>query len=130
MKEELVTHKQAVKLKELGFKARTLYYYEDSKLRPYNQDNGLGWDFNTSFITCQSAPFRQQVFKWFREEYSMYGGVTALEDESAFYYLISTHVKVPFANRICSLSNWEEFEQAEDACIDKIIELIESKPEN
>ena len=69
MKTEFVTYELAVKLKELGFKERVLTYFEDEASKLYT--NLMGWDFNTSFLTCVSRPTYSQVFDWFENEHKM-----------------------------------------------------------
>jgi hypothetical protein len=62
MEEHFVNYNQALALKELGFKERCSHYFDHNKFKIHNEISG--WDFNTSFITCVSAPLKSQVFKF------------------------------------------------------------------
>lgn len=72
----------------------------------------------------------QQAFRWFRDEHGVSAYISPLEDGSAFDYMVYTNINVPYSNRICSLpSKWNTYEEAELACLDKLIEIVESKKE-
>ena len=138
MEKEFVSYEQAVALKELGFdeKCLTTYIYkgglnsiwnvhcyqvEDEYLFENTRDDL--WNTNsTNKSDCISAPLKQQVFRWFREKYGWYANLSSWihEEELGTYHEYeiygtpnSAHCWTPF----------KTYEEAEDACIDKLIEL-------
>jgi hypothetical protein len=126
MEEHFVNYNQALALKELGFKERCSHYFDHNKLKIHNEISG--WDFNTSFITCVSAPLKSQVFKWFRDKHGLYSsyGTTNDFDEKINGYVISV-----FNDGVRKKLhiNWEvgTYEEAESECIDRLISIIKEK---
>jgi hypothetical protein len=115
------TYNQALALKELGFKERCSHYFENNKFKIHNEISG--WDFNTSFITCVSAPLKSQVFKWFRDKHNLISCIRTISygctiDEQEFFYEIVS------VRGVASYEIYDTYEEAESACIDKLIELI------
>ena len=104
MEKEFVTYEQALALKELGFD-------EECLCRWYEVD---------SLTVRITAPFKSQVFRWFREKYEIHG-------------FIIHYSRVMFKWCIDSGDDFEEsikldtYEEAENACIDKLIELVKNK---
>jgi hypothetical protein len=119
LQKEFVPYELAVKLKAIGFKERVLTYYEDGKPKLHNDITG--WDFNSSFLNCVSRPTFSQAFRWFREKYDLPSWT--YESEGKWFWKI---VKGDF---------WEQdkkpyiYEEAELACLEKLIEIVESKSE-
>jgi hypothetical protein len=140
MKENFVTYKQALALKELGFDEPCLAFFlntgkfyttvEYPHSITYHKQNQLG-DYN---YDSTSAPLKQDIFKWFRDEHKLYAEIN-LDSYKEPYYLKVTIKKMdatntyvekefyPYANGIGDIDN-DKFEEAESACIDKLIELI------
>ena len=123
MTKEFTPYGRALKLKELGFDESCFgFYYDDGELKIK--------EGNISRLGYINAPTFQQAFRWFREEHGVSVYVSPLEDSSAFYHMIYTNITVPYSNRICSLpSKWNTYEEAELACLDKLIEIVELKQE-
>lgn len=71
-----------------------------------------------------SLPLKQQVFRWFREKYSLHGYISRFS-LSEFDYTISFHSSDKNTGKIWSANNFmNSYEEAESACIDKLIQLI------
>jgi hypothetical protein len=127
MEKYFVTFEQALVLKELGFDEPCFRYvyigdtgnnvnrYEEvvpSRAINYNHDS-----------LCISQPLKSQVFEWFREKHNIKGFVEPVE------YLDGTpDTYVWFVYNDCH-SGTEQltFEEAEYACIDKLIEYVKLK---
>ena len=111
MEKEFVTYEQALALKELGFKEDCLasYYHAGKRLDICEYINHGKYTI--------LAPLKQQVFRWFREKYEIHG-------------FIIHYSRVMFKWCIDSGDDFEEsikldtYEEAENACIDKLIELV------
>jgi hypothetical protein len=126
MKKEFVPYELAVKLKELGFDEPCLACYideEDKDILSFSfdsndcyqeiEDNEL--KRNTQFKNSITAPTFSQAFKWFREKYDL-------------HLLPSKNVNKWWA----TFGSWtsevyDSYEEAELACLDKLIEIVESK---
>jgi hypothetical protein len=128
MKIEFVTYEQALQLKELGFNEPCLFGYNQDdenklltapQLSSYEINSGKNSDVTK--INKVTAPFKAQVFKWFRDEHNL-----------------KFHIRQDNWNNWCSvwilISNEHErvrgystYEKAEDACLNKLIEIIKQK---
>jgi hypothetical protein len=111
MDKEFVTYEQALALKELGFEYEKFYNY-------------------TSPMT-NLAPLKQQVFRWFRENYGLYQQIEVYrisefkDDELFFDFKIidnSDDTDFQYNNDLYST-----YEEAENAAIDKLIELAKQQ---
>jgi hypothetical protein len=135
MKNEFVTYEQALALKELGFDEKCLaYWFNETPLNPEGQclvyyrkpydnvgiTNGIireyGW-----------APLYQQAFRWFRE----------LGFDSSIYRA-RTKTKIycwSISNLLSGLEyppsmigeRADSYEEAELACLKKLIEIVKEK---
>jgi hypothetical protein len=122
MKKEFLPYDRALKLKQLGFDEPCLGFYER------NQELVIQECFITDFhgdsLQCV-APLFQQAFRWFGEEHGLFGnpGISNFANKTYGYNVTTLNVPHYLFNAH-SLSSMEE---AELACIDKLIELVELK---
>jgi hypothetical protein len=123
MENEFVTYDQALALKELGFDEDCFGWYDSNKNLYMNIQskqtvlfhNKLG-RFNDSVIT----PTKSQLFRWFREKYgfchfvnhSGHGFCSGWEDKG-----YNEH----------GFENFNTYEEAENACIEKLIEIAKQQ---
>lgn len=112
-----VTLPQAIQLKALGFKERTLTYYENEQPKIYH--NVMGWDFNTSFLTCVSRPTYTEAFDWFRKKYGYWSYIKEATKGTNRFYIEKFDEKF-FNSDIVNI-----YEEAEFACLEKLIKIIE-----
>ena len=115
MEKEFANYNQALRLKELGFDERCLkcYFKQSGVLL-----DGHGNMYNTP------APLYQQAFRWFREKYDYYISVFRTHDGNWGTDLWLLGVHKPKATVF-----GETYEEAELACLDKLIEIVGSKSE-
>jgi len=141
--EEFVTYELAVKLKELGFNdpCFNLYDFRTKELMykiPNIGEVGTYKCANHNKTNHISAPLYQQAFRWFREKHG-------LDGESCRYNLTHSEAKLLGINKTevshvyIVIINGEDFpeldkmvyytskEEAERACLEKLIEIVESK---
>ena len=104
MEKEFVTYELAVKLKALGFDEECLSYY-------FNKQ--LSFGSKTAYGEVVEAPLYQQAFRWFREKYKL-------------HYPIAVSDGVWFYDK-WSLGVYKTYEEAELACLEKLIEIVETK---
>jgi hypothetical protein len=147
MIKDFCTYEQSVALKELGFDEDCIAYYDTDGL----QISSHYWypgNKNSSFPTPEltnnpkiSAPLKSAVFRWFEEIHGLY------KDLHPEFYIdgvnINWRILWPFDNekRIMDSKNFPRYsgtmmygdngeyktqDDAESACIDKLIELIKN----
>ncbi len=119
MTKEFLPYDRALKLKQLGFDEPCLGFYER------NQELIIQECFITDFhgdsLQCV-APLFQQAFRWFRDEHGHNGVVEGCKKhgfEWCIFPDMEHYIKPP--------NNFNTYEEAELACIDKLIELVELK---
>jgi hypothetical protein len=125
MEKEFVPYELALKLKELGFKERCLTYYGGDKPMIYDGLTIHGWDHNTSFLNWTSRPTFQQAFRWFRENYKVYYTIEGSNKHGFAFCIYSENDDIIEEVSLV----YPIYEQAELACLHKLIELIETKKE-
>jgi hypothetical protein len=107
----------------LGFDIECLGYY--------NIDPSLKHAYFTQMPPfdhewCLAAPLYQQVFRWFREKYGYMGKV------DAFFYPIGYTFRIDNLKDEVIVSwgepenDFETYEEAELACLNKLIELVKN----
>jgi hypothetical protein len=128
MTKEFVPYELALKLKELGFNEPCFGYYFTL--------NGTDWKFadnheyfeiddqlviGTNFTLL--APLFQQAFRWFRENGFLIDFSSHDKDTHDFYIKWGV-----FEQRGSILSDaYNTYEEAELACLDKLIEIVDLK---
>ena len=133
MNKEFVTYKTALALKELGFDDLCLFYYADNEaLRIYHQS-----DIEEDLV---AAPLYQQAFRWFREKHNLWIEIHVEDNvklgEQRYYWTIFGEYKSLEGNswiRSKKDSNgvmYNTYEEAQDACLDKLIELVKNDNTN
>ena len=117
MEKEFVSYEQAVALKELGFDEMCLAWHNSIRLFIDNYDN---YNSKMPFEYCCSLPLKQQVFRWFREKYKLEPEIVS----DMFGYVVSiVDRNKPVKIQLSPKNLFQTYEEAENACIDKLIEL-------
>jgi hypothetical protein len=121
---EFIPCEQSLELKELGFDNDCIgYYYTDPNAasipilciyKPYKNE------------FCLPAPIYQEAFRWFREKYGIYPIIEAKNYfKSPIKWIYSTcNVNGSFE---VGLTNHNTYEEAELACLKKLIEIVKTK---
>jgi hypothetical protein len=135
MEKEFVTYEQALALKELGFDEPCLAFYDgtwDTKIYfNYKRDSSGDYEpFTTSErLNWFGAPLKSQAFRWFREKHKLHSWVQPMyEDQDFFVFVLAKPIDFMIPKDI----NWKgdeylNHEEAKNACIDKLIEIIKNK---
>ena len=126
MEKYFANYNQSLILKELGFNEECLYYFNSKGILSTKTDEyELYLIRNDKWISpACSAPLKSQVFEFFRA----YGLTAVIED-----YLDDYEVKIVewtlSDDRIVHefLNRFDSWEEAESACIDKLIEIVKLK---
>ena len=138
MNKEFIQYTEALALKELGFNEPCIAIYSNA-----NPKTGLYTlkKYRLKLIKQASqkdkgvkAPLYQQAFRWFRESHGICSWIERLYTEySVAYYKTNEEYKKDASskmhNLIISLKEYSTYEEAELACLKKLIEIVESKKE-
>jgi hypothetical protein len=128
MEKEFVHYELALRMKQLGYKKEGVdedcfaFYDEEEYLFTVREQD----DIDEEWLI---APTFSQAFRWFREKYGLFS--------SEVYDRGLDNGKLPiihsYSFRILNLNNFEDFygdtfdiyEEAELACLEKLIEIVE-----
>ena len=115
MNKEVVPIKQALELKELGFDKPCfgVYYTKDGDVRIV--ENGEDGDAQTF----------SQAFGWFREKHNINVVIDRVTNDEWTY--TGYNFNVPQLKEISEEGLWNTYEEAELACLKKLIELVKNK---
>ena len=126
MEKEFVPYELALRMKQLGFDEKCFRYYQNGFLM---NDNPYLVPKNSHLITSEkecSAPTFSQAFRWFRDEYNLFG-YSYPNDYQTYGYRI-VEVKSPENKEL--IYDWgtnNTNEEAELACLEKLIEIVEKQ---
>ena len=120
MKNEFLPYDRALKLKELGFDEPCIATHGYLELYINTDDGHL------------KAPLFQQAFRWFRENYSLYSLIGIHPNTKEWYSSYqnlnwSGKETLDFIKTEDRRIRFKTYEEAELACLDKLIEIVESK---
>jgi hypothetical protein len=128
MEKEFIPYDLALRMKALGFDEPCFgAFYDDGKLFIHWNDNVDADELFISQEKCEYydyeclAPTWQSAFRWFREKYKFYASVVHMNKKNAFYITVYGEEKIEFY--------FDTYEEAELACLTKLIEIVESKTE-
>lgn len=125
LEKEFIPFEESLALKELGFDEYCLCYYENNKLRIFEQP-----EYNEILAYRESeyikgiadcfAPLYQQAFRWFRNKHDIDSWIFKYydnDDEKSYYKF---NLKV---GKFYSFT-YNTYEEAELACLRKLIEYV------
>jgi len=104
MNKEFVTYEQALALKELGFNIPSVSDYS----------------YPSSGNLITQAILYQQAFRWFREKHQLHSTITSISQESWQWHI----TKIGESLGKLYDEDFYTYEEAEDACIDKLINMV------
>jgi hypothetical protein len=116
MEKEFVSYELALRMKALGFDELCFGYYENGVfIVHYNSKQ----EFEL-LLNC-SAPTFYQAFRFFREKYFIVGYIVP-KNGKYIYNIISNSINL-------ELMGFKTYKEAELACLNKLIEIVETKLE-
>lgn len=125
MEKEFVPHKLALRLKAIGFDGPTEYSWIVNKVYP----NGIighsapGYNYNKNDEEL-SAPTFSQAFRWFRNKYNLY---YQIDKQGYWFFSIKKDEGYGDLTEIISIYDFDSNDDAELACLEKLIEIVELK---
>ena len=142
MEKEFVPYDLAVKLKEAGFDEPCMgvYYGDVEDIQFTLNVRETQYYAQKGYKDGVLAPTFSQAFRWFREKYQIFPEVlTDCTTEPKFVYTYNTFYGNPkdlteqewgWENNIGQYSDiYRTYEGAELACLEKLIEIVETKSE-
>ena len=120
MNKEFIPYEQALALKELGFDEPCLKKYIAGCLWSSPTTPEIYKNIHPNSSDCL-APLYQQAFRWFREKYNLFGQVNM---HTCFIYDISND-ELKMVKQYDKLV--KTYEEAELACLIKLIEIVKEK---
>jgi hypothetical protein len=130
MNKEFVNYEIALALKELGFNESCFGYYQLAELRDYKKGLEISHIMTLNTLngyriyddkTQTSAPLKQQVFRWFRDKYKIRFIIQSSMSDLGEYF------KLIFPNGEKRSVAYPTYEEAENACIDKLISILKQQ---
>jgi hypothetical protein len=130
MNKEFVPYELAVKLKNLGFDEPCImqWHYTNDLLFCVDVRNYPKYKTNLesksdSLGDCISAPTFSQAFRWFRDKYELYSTImfrVSMEDNNEYWDWLIKGEEVVYRH-------FKTYEEAELACLTKLIEIVEQQ---
>jgi len=128
MNKEFVTYEQALALKELGFDEPcwAWWHIEDCDTRfCYSEQRSP--IINSRETEIVGLPTFSQAFRWFREKHKLESIVVPSgnsEGKTNGYYF---EIIFDFSKDNIESDSYPSYEEAEQACLDKLIEICKNK---
>ena len=124
MKKDFVEYPEALALKELGFDEPCLKWFMWRDKGDYQCVSDL-YDFPIDENGGISAPLYQQAFRWFREKYDLHPYMITLRGK----WIVISIIRCSDAEKITGSfdTNFNTLEEAELACLEKLIEIVKEK---
>jgi len=122
---DFVPYTEALELKQLGFDEPCLGYYIELR----NPIEGI-----LTIEKCENnkdgclAQTFSQAFRWFREKYRLHHRIDVQDIElDSYNYEILEVRKSKYNNDVHVDMNFKSYEEAELACLQKLIEIVKDK---
>ena len=131
MKKYFVTYEQALGLKELGFDEECIKGFYNKEELFTTVSTPVNFNNKKQLGELLSAPLKSQVFEWARKEYRIISVIDFYCDndewEDTMYEVRISEFKHFKTHDSFVQSEYKSYEEAELACIDKLIEIIKTK---
>ena len=132
MNKEFCTYNQALALKESGFDEPCIGWYNPQvNYKEVTTDKYWAFHLTGEWENFKPAPLKQQAFRWFREKHNLRGFIGFRPNTKQFDYHIydmslsgKEYVKQRTMEEFNKDPKVGTYEEAEQACLDKLIEII------
>ena len=124
MDKEFVPYELAVKLKALGFDEPCLAQWIEKDSREGGGIKLEIWNDEDTIFEVKSwtkAPLYQQAFRWFREKHDLFCWIEKFHVDETYIF------QIPPANFTKVQGHYITYEEAELACLEKLIEIVETR---
>jgi len=129
MIKEIVPYEESVALSQIGFVQSCWHAYHDltwpskedkHKLETFHNLTSYTESYAHQYINPVLAPTFSQAFRWFRDKYDLYCYVEPYKDNQFDYVVVSDL----FGQEDCDGELLNTYEEAELACLRKLIEIV------
>ena len=128
MYKEFVKYEQALALKELGFDEPCFGWYNPQvNYKKVTTDKYWAFHLTGEWENFKPSPLYQQAFRWFREKYDLRIWIESNYGVLKFEYVIATTNFNFIDKQFNDLSGYKTYEEAELACLKKLIEIVKTK---
>ena len=117
MEKEFVPYELALRMKHLGFNEPCFGFYNNAEVIPYIKHE-LNDELREIYKGDFKAPTFSQAFRWFRDNHDLRSWIESIQ-KSNHRAIIVNYYNVMF----------NTYGEAELACLEKLLEIIESKSE-
>jgi hypothetical protein len=124
MNKEFIPYKQALELKELGFDENCMFPYHRNNTEYIDNAHVELVNYNAT-EELVSAVLYQQAFRWFRDRHGLDYEITYAGKKGEYHAFVDEYI---YGNNGNSPSIFS-YEEAELACLKKLIIIVERKPE-
>ena len=131
LEKDLVPYEPSLALRELGFDEPCFGYYEPNKVFNY-----INWEIfkdfpylakNSEWQDLCGAPTYSQAFRWFREKYELHRHICYFNDTNVWHGDLYKLANGGLMNAPMELTGYKTYEEAELACLIKLIEIVKEK---
>ncbi len=119
MEKEFVPYIESLELKQLGFDEPCFAYYDTGIFTFWYHS-----EQQPDLVLNCTAPLYQQAFRFFRERYSL---VVAPQYFTGGFYCFTINNMKDTLNSNRLFTEFETYEEAELACLQKLIEIVKTK---
>ena len=139
MQKEFISYQQSLSLKELGFNEECFGEWQNLKtgknLAIHQEEDSYVYDVSMLGANV-NAPLYQQAFRWFREKPNLQSSIEATKDQHRFelgfnYFIWNTKTGDSWLtepnDRPAGDYVFDTYEEAENACLNKLIEIVKRK---
>lgn len=124
VEKEFVPYEESLALKELGFDEPCFAIYVDKQLHI-----NATYQNHLEFKGWVATPTFSQAFRWFREKYKLKYCIIPLVCEQGYSDLYESRIHQE-KHSISRIGNYKIYEEAELACLRKLIEIVIEKQDN
>lgn len=132
MQKEFVEYELALRMKVLGFDEPNSLGFHILNPTDIRGNTVRFWsEYNKSHkISCNAITYRSS-FRWFRDKYDLdsYIMPTRLKTKKVYDYYIWFINEEDEKDLFIGMNNQYDYEEAELACLEKLLEIVESKKE-
>ena len=119
---EFVPHQPSLDMKELGFDEPCVYYVDkNNESYIYNFETHPDEFIEWCGVNVIPTPTFSQAFRWFREKYKLFCWIEKFHVDETYIF------QIPPANFTKIQGHYKTYEEAELACLIKLIELVKNK---
>ena len=119
---EFVPHQPSLDMKELGFDEPCVYYVDkNNESYIYNFETHPDEFIEWCGVNVIPTPTFSQAFRWFREKYKLFCWIEKFHVDETYIF------QIPPANFTKIQGHYKTYEEAELACLIKLIEIEKTK---